>query len=149
MVVKQMCCQVTNQTDRLTSRCKGNLSNLAQWAWISRLELCLTAKMSVVSLICFGGVHGRSRELSKAAATQGGVAVFEQPPSSMAWLEPENFQCLKTFQGHVAWVDACQHNMPFAKSWCFACNNPCIQHVAARCNYPTRHASIAGVRNNS
>ena len=67
----------------------------------------------------------------------------------MAWLEPENFQCLKAFHGHLAWVDACQHGMSFAKSWCFASNNPCIQHVAARCNHPKKHASIAGVRSTS
>ena len=30
------------------------------------------------------------------------AAIFEQPPSSMAWLEPENFQCLKNFHGHLA-----------------------------------------------
>ena len=91
-------------------------------------------------------IHRRSRELFKAVAAQGGVAVFEQPPSSVAWLEPENFQCLKAFHGHLAWVDACQHGVSFAKSWCFASNNPCIQHVAARCNRPKKHASIAGVR---
>ena len=67
----------------------------------------------------------------------------------MAWLEPENFQCLKAFHGHLAWVHACYHGMPFAKSWCFASNNPCIQHAAARCNHPSKHASIAGVRSSS
>ena len=39
--------------------------------------------------------------------------------------------------------------MSFAKSWCFASNNPCIQHVAARCNHQTKHTSIAGVRSTS
>ena len=39
--------------------------------------------------------------------------------------------------------------MLMAKSWCFACNKPCIQHVAARCDHPTKHPSIAGVRNSS
>ena len=59
------------------------------------------------------------------------------------------FSAPQNFSSALAWVDACQRNMPFAKSWCFACNNPCIQHVAARCNHPTRHASVAGVRNSS
>ena len=94
-------------------------------------------------------IHRRSRELFEAVAAQGGVAVFERPPSSMTWLEPENFQCLKAFHGHLAWVDACQHGMSFAKAWCFASNNPCIQHVAARCNHPQKHASVAGVRSSS
>ena len=67
----------------------------------------------------------------------------------MAWLEPENFQRLKAFHGHLAWVDACQRGMSFAKSWCFASNNPCVQRVAARCNHPKKHASIAGVRSTS
>ena len=38
---------------------------------------------------------GKNRKLFKAVATQGGVAVFEQPPSSMAWLEPETFSASK------------------------------------------------------
>ena len=76
-------------------------------------------------------IQRRSRELFKAVASWSGVAITEQPPSSMAWLEPENFQCLKAFHSRLAWVGACQHN---ATSWCFACNNACIQCVAARCS---------------
>ena len=49
-------------------------------------------------------IHRRGQELFKAVASQSGVAIFEQPPSSMAWLEPENFQCLQNFHGHLAWV---------------------------------------------
>ena len=68
-------------------------------------------------------IHRRGRELFKAVATQSGVAILEQPPSSMAWLEPENFQCLQNFHGRLAWVDACQHGMLLSKSWCFASNS--------------------------
>ena len=94
-------------------------------------------------------IHRRGRELFKAVASQSGVAIFEQPPSSMAWLEPENFQCLKNFHGHLAWVDACQHGVMLSKSWCFASNDACIQHVASRCPHQHKHASIAGVESSS
>ena len=60
-------------------------------------------------------IHRRGRELFKAVASLSGVAIFEQPPSSMAWLEPENFQRLQNFHGHLAWVDACQHGMLLSK----------------------------------
>ena len=91
-------------------------------------------------------IHRRGRELFKAVASQSGVAIFKQPPSSMAWLEPENFQCLQNFHGHLAWVDACQHGMLLSKSWCFASNNAC---VASRCTHQHKHASIAGVQGSS
>ena len=94
-------------------------------------------------------IHRRGRELFKAVASQSGVAIFEQPPSSMAWLEPENFQCLQNFHGHLAWVDACEHGMLLSKSWCFASNNACIQHMASRCTHQQKHASIAGVQGSS
>ena len=94
-------------------------------------------------------IHRRGRELFKAVASQSGVAIFEQPPSSMAWLEPENFQCLQNFHGHLAWVDACQHGMLLSKSWCFASNNACIQRMASRCTHQHKHASIAGVQGSS
>ena len=67
----------------------------------------------------------------------------------MAWLEPENFQCLQNFHEHLAWVDACQHGMLLSKSWCFASNNACIQHMASRCTHQHKHASIAGVQGSS
>ena len=64
----------------------------------------------------------------------------------MAWLEPENFQSLKNFHGHLARVDACQHGMLLSKSGCFASNDACIQRVASRCPHQHKHASIAGVQ---
>ena len=94
-------------------------------------------------------IHRRGRELFKAVASQSGVAILEQPPSSMAWLEPENFQRLQNFHGHLAWVDACQHGMLLSKSWCFASNSACIQHMASRCTHQQKHASIAGVQRSS
>ena len=94
-------------------------------------------------------IHRRGRELFKAVASQSGVAIFEQPPSSMALLEPENFQCLKNFHGHLAWVDACQHGMMLSKSWCFASNDACIQHVASRRPHQHKHANIAGIQSSS
>ena len=90
-------------------------------------------------------IHRRGRERFKAVASQSGVAIFEQPPSSMAWLEPENFQCLQNFHGHLAWVDA---NM-----LCCSPNHgasPATMHASstwpadARINKSTQHSWSSG-----
>ena len=36
-----------------------------------------------------------------------------------------------------------------SKSWCFASNDACIQHVASRCTHQHKHASIAGIQSSS
>ena len=51
-------------------------------------------------------IHARGRALFQAVARRGGIAIHEQPPSSMAWLEPENFAMLQEVHGHITWVAA-------------------------------------------
>ena len=65
----------------------------------------------------------------------------------LAWLEPENHNLFKTFQGHLAWADACKYGKNWAKAWCFASNSPRIGRLAALCNHNIQHESIAGVKN--
>ena len=79
--------------------------------------------------------------------SRGGIGVLEQPPGSLAWLEPENHSLFKTFQGHLAWADACKYGKNWAKAWCFASNSPRIGRLAALCNHNIQHESIAGVKN--
>ena len=94
-------------------------------------------------------IHRRGRALLHAVMCKGGVGVFEQPPSSLAWLETANFDLFTEFQGHLAWVDACRHGKDWAKSWCFASNSARIGRLAALCNHNIAHQSIAGVKDAS
>ena len=93
------------------------------------------------------GIHRRGRALLYAVMSRGGIGVLEQPPGSLAWLEPENHSLFKTFQGHLAWADACKYGKNWAKAWCFASNSPRIGRLAALCNHNIQHESIAGVKN--
>ena len=92
-------------------------------------------------------IHRRGRALLYAVMSRGGIGVLEQPPGSLAWLEPENHSLFKTFQGHLAWADACKYGKNWAKAWCFASNSPRIGRLAALCNHNIQHESIAGVKN--
>ena len=42
-------------------------------------------------------IHSRRRALLYAVMCKGGVGVLEQPPSSLAWLEPANFDLAKGY----------------------------------------------------
>ena len=92
-------------------------------------------------------IHRRGRAILYAVMSRGGIGVLEQPPGSLAWLEPENHSLFKTFQGHLAWADACKYGKNWAKAWCFASNSPRIGRLAALCNHNIQHESIAGVKN--
>ena len=92
-------------------------------------------------------IHRRGRALLYAVMSRGGIGVLEQPPGSLAWLEPENHSLFKTLQGHLAWADACKYGKNWAKAWCFASNTPRIGRLAALCNHNIQHESIAGVKN--
>ena len=94
-------------------------------------------------------IHDRGRQVLQAAfstAAQGGL---EQPPSSMAWLEPENIQLLREWAAHCAHVPACQHGMDFYKSWALCATFPGIATLGGTCSHPPgSHRLIAGVKNN-
>ena len=91
-------------------------------------------------------IHRRGRALLYAVMSRGGIGVLEQPPGSLAWLERENHSLFKTFQGHLAWADACKYGKNWAKAWCFASNSPRIGRLAALCNHNIQHEYIAGVK---
>ena len=91
-------------------------------------------------------IHDKKRQELQAAfstAAQGGL---EQPPSSMAWLEPENIQLLRKWAAHCAHVPACQHGMDFYKSWGLCATFPGIATLGGTCSRPP--GSLAGVKNN-
>ena len=129
----------------------------------SRLKLRPAGpKLQPACTACLACLPKKHRGLRKAGKSTGGAEnSSKQLPHKEAWQSLSNrprawhgssrktFSASKPSTDTLAWVDACQHGMSFAKSWCFASNNPCIQHVAARCNHPKKHASIAGVRSTS
>ena len=75
-------------------------------------------------------IHRRGRLLLHATFSKGGVRILEQPPSSLAWLEPAKHGLFQELQGHIAWVDACHHGSEYAKSWAFASSAHHIKHMA-------------------
>ena len=91
-------------------------------------------------------IHERGRTLFQAVARKGGIAIHEQSPSSMAWLEPENFSMLQEVHGHITWVAACAYGVNLPKSWAFSCNHQSIRHLANVCNCMEGHPSFAGTQ---
>lgn len=89
-------------------------------------------------------IHARGRALFQAVARKGGIATHEQLPSSMAWLEPENFATLQEVHGHMTWVAACAYGVNLPKSWAFSCNHQSNRHLANVCNCQEAHPSFAG-----
>ena len=81
-------------------------------------------------------IHERGRALFQAVARKGGVAIHEQPPSSMAWLEPENFATLQEVHGHITWVAACAYGVNLPKSWPCSCNHQEHQTSGQRMQLP-------------
>ena len=78
---------------------------------------------------------GQVLQAALSAAAQGGL---EQPPSSMAWLEPENIQLLREWAA-----------MDFYKSWALCATFPGIATLGGICSHPPgSHRIIAGVKNN-
>ena len=91
-------------------------------------------------------IHRRGRQLLYAVMSKGGIGVLEQPPSSLAWLEPDNHNLFREFQGHIAWTDACRYGKDWAKSWAFASNHQRVASLSALCNHNISHQSIIGTK---
>ena len=64
-------------------------------------------------------IPARSRRVIRRVREASGEAGFEQPPSSMAWLEPDNITLLGELCARVAQIAACNHQMDYYKSWAF------------------------------
>ena len=91
-------------------------------------------------------IHSRAHQLATAGATMGGSFVLEQPPTSLAWLEPSAQQLLRAFNATIAWVDSCEFGLMLQKSWAFASNDPRISQLAARCTHQAKHPKFVGKR---
>ena len=91
-------------------------------------------------------IHRRGRQLLYAVMSKGGIGILEQPPSSLAWLEPENHNLFREFQGHIAWTDACRYGKDWAKSWAFASNHQTVASLSALCNHNISHQPIIGTK---
>ena len=87
-------------------------------------------------------IHLRCHELCRAVAASGGIWVLENPPTSMAWLEPSCQQLLQSASAHVVHVAACAHGCTWSKAWAFASNSPHIRPIQSSCRHTARHASI-------
>ena len=91
-------------------------------------------------------IHERCHQLCRAVSASGGIWVLENPPSSMAWMEPSCQQLLRSAAAHVTSVPACAYGLPWSKSWAFACNSPHIQQLQQECRHSHKHASLLNKR---
>ena len=91
----------------------------------------------------------RCHQLCRAVAASGGTWVLENPPSSMAWLEPSCQQLLGSCAAHVASVAACAFGVTWSKSWAFASNSPHIRKVQQDCAHASGHPSFRNKRDKS
>ena len=69
-------------------------------------------------------LHDRCHELLSRIAAAGGCIVFEQPPSSMAYLNQNVQRWLKATTPFVIQVAACKHELDVAKHWMFLLQSP-------------------------
>ena len=94
-------------------------------------------------------IHERCHQLCRAVASSGGTWGLENPPSSMAWLEPSCQQLLRASAAHVASVAACGFGVTWSKSWAFASNSPHIRGVQHNCAHAFKHPSLRNKRDTS
>ena len=95
-------------------------------------------------------IHKRSRQIIRAARQASAHTGMEQPPSSMAWLQPDNVTLLQEHCAHCAHVAACHHGLDLYKSWALCASFPSIASLACACTHPPgMHKPIANVRVNN
>ena len=92
-------------------------------------------------------LHDRCHELLSRIAAAGGCIVFEQPPSSMAYLNLNVQRWLQSTTPYVIQVAACKHELDVAKHWMFSSNRPGLLDLASTCCHPSgSHRQIWGKR---
>ena len=95
-------------------------------------------------------LHDRAHLILLRVITHHGLAIFENPTSSMAWQEPQQQELLHRHMPYVAHVSACNVGLDVSKSWAFAASHPSILRLAQCCVHgQDAHASIAGKRDAS
>ena len=91
--------------------------------------------------------HDRARMLLSAVDRQNGLAILENPSSSMTWLDEWMCNWVHTVAPFAAHASACQFGQDWAKTWCFVPNKSQIEGVARSCDHPPgTHESVVGVR---
>ena len=92
-------------------------------------------------------IHDRARLLLSAVDRQNGLAILENPSSSMTWLDDMMSDWVHTVAPYAAHASACQFGQDWVKTWCFVANKPQIGGVARSCCHPPgTHESVVGVR---
>ena len=92
-------------------------------------------------------IHDRSRILLSEVDKKGGLAILENPATSMTWDDPLMVQWVHTVAPFAAQASACQFGRDWAKAWMFVANRPDILAVAKSCPHAaSAHQQIADVR---
>ena len=92
-------------------------------------------------------LHDRARELLLRVAVNGGLILFENPPSSLTFHDPLMKSWLRSVAPYISQVAACSHGLHLRKRWAFACNKPEIMSLASVCEHAADyHESHLGER---
>ena len=92
-------------------------------------------------------IHDRSRILLSEVDKRGGLAILENPATSMTWDDDLMAQWVQMVTPFAAQAYACQFGRDWAKAWMFVANRPDIFAVAKSCPHDAHvHQQIAGVR---
>ncbi|CAE7257787.1 LRRC45 [Symbiodinium sp. CCMP2456] len=95
-------------------------------------------------------LHAFTRELLSLVLINGGIAILENPSTSLLWHHPG---CMSWIRHHclsAVEVSACNHGLDVFKSWTFVSNLSDLSALASSCQHPRgSHAAISGLRDSS
>ncbi|CAE7664552.1 unnamed protein product [Symbiodinium sp. CCMP2592] len=92
-------------------------------------------------------LHTFTRELLTLVMLAGGIAILENPASSLLWLVPGCRSWIRHHCMHSVEVAACSHALDYRKSWLFVSNFSDLRSLASVCQHPPgSHATTSGRR---
>jgi hypothetical protein len=96
-------------------------------------------------------IHSRVAALVKAVTNQGSLGTWEQPPTSVAHLEPCNQQLFQSLPFRYT-INNCRVqepntvSEPWAKQWMFKCSHSSFEALDLPCLHSYQHPSFAGLK---
>ena len=91
-------------------------------------------------------IHTVIAELLQAVADSGGHFSWENPPSSLALLEPQVRQLFSNTQCQFVIARACSFEQDSSKVWLFATSWPPLQCLGEPCRHAHKHPGLLGRR---
>ncbi|CAE7232659.1 unnamed protein product, partial [Symbiodinium sp. CCMP2456] len=95
-------------------------------------------------------LHSFTRELLSLVLINGGIAILENPSTSLLWHHPSCTSWIRHHCLSAVEVAACNHGLDVFKSWTFVSNLSDLSGLASSCQHPKGvHSPISGRRDSS